>query len=908
MKNKNVSVIFKILPVALIIAGGFLFNVNAEDYVDDNALESASRMEGSIDISSSVGDGNSPFASYNAISDGVGGLYNQLQGFTVAGDKLVFYCIKDYEQTHDSIPEADVVGTLNGYTGTGFRTAINGSGSVRNYMHGNDMTYDTAINKVVMAGLYPARDLKYLDASTLEDQTTASSPKLVNRGAFAIGYDEADDSYVISSDKDSLARYWFVSKDDYTPRNDTMIDSQSGQHDGADNVNQGLEYHKGYIYSTAENWDHVLDGEVAYINVYKAKLKKDRKTPDKGYGEKVATYYVNAKDWGEVESISFSGSKAYLGFANGSTRNSVTKFARFNSSIIKQAFPAPKITYQDNVGSTSVIVTSKDTQLGDKSGWTRSEDGYSLTRTVNSDSISGSDVSICDRYGNCTDINYSHTNENYGTTYTLTFNNNGGEGTIEAQSCVATGSSCQVTVPSTKPTKTNHRFLGWANSDSATTASINPGDPVTLTKNKTVYAVWAPKYKLSFNLRDGTGTIETQVCYPQSTNGSCDVTVPMDEPTKDGFYFSGWVTADDSTNIIHGGKTLTLSSNLKLYAFWSPIYTVSFYKNDNVSTVPETKTCHPENKTSGSCEVDVPNPQPSRSGYFFLGWAGDAKQDHATKTGSKIAVTGSKDYYAIWAPIYILNYNLNGGTGSISSSTCHPNKTSGSCDIIISSVIPTKENYTFLGYGDDASATVALYHDGGNISISGNKTIYAVWSNSTPTPEPEPEGTGEISWVQEQEHTRGDTSNAVFRIDYPKSKFLSLMVDNETVPIEYYGVENGSTVITISYDYLDTLSAGEHTVAANFEDNITVTTTFTIAEAPVDPDDPDDPVTPDDPDDPDDPSDDEDVLAPDTSMVNGSDEGSYGGYLIGASIIVAISVVTANIIRRVKTNRRIQFK
>jgi uncharacterized repeat protein (TIGR02543 family) len=618
--------------------------------------------------------------------------------------------------------------------------------------------------------------------------------------------------------------------------------------------------------------------------------------------------------------------------------------------------------------------------------------------------------------------------------------------------------------------------LGWANSDSATTASINPGDPVTLTKNKTVYAVWAPKYKLSFNLRDGTGTIETQVCYPQSTNGSCDVTVPMNEPEKEGYHFSGWITADDNTNIIHGGATLALSSDLKLYALWSPIYTVTFYKNDNTSTVVDTETCYPideetgEGKTSGSCSVNVPDPQPSRNGYFFLGWSGTASQNHATKTESTIAVTGNKDYYAIWAPYHTLSFDVNGGTGNFESQTCHPdttdgncsvtipntrptrdgytflgwansstattaimqpggalaltasktiyavwvedsvpvttftlsydlnggtgsfvdqtcdtttgscgitirsgsptkngynflgwadtktattatmqpedpitlttnktiyaiwapiytvsfntkggnesidaqtcypNATSGSCNITIPNIVLTKDDYSFLGWNEDESATEATNYPGQTVSVSSSKAFYAVWEEKTtpPSPDPTPEGTGEVNWIQDQTHTKGNGQNLIVRVDYNIESFVSLEIDNTLVSTEHYTVTAGSTVVSINYDYIDTLATGEHTIILNFTNDTVVNTTFTIEEAPDDP-------TP-DPDPTPNPTptpgtdDEDDILVPDTSMVNGSDDGSYGGYLIGASVIVAIFVIITNIVRKIKTNRRIQFK
>ena len=72
------------------------------------------------------------------------------------------------------------------------------------------------------------------------------------------------------------------------------------------------------------------------------------------------------------------------------------------------------------------------------------------------------------------------------TDVTLNFNANGGSG---APSSIthATGS---FTIPTTVPTNFPKAFKGWASSASATEAEYSPGSSVTLSANKTLYAVW----------------------------------------------------------------------------------------------------------------------------------------------------------------------------------------------------------------------------------------------------------------------------------------------------------------------------------------------------------------------------------------------------------------------------------
>lgn len=72
------------------------------------------------------------------------------------------------------------------------------------------------------------------------------------------------------------------------------------------------------------------------------------------------------------------------------------------------------------------------------------------------------------------------------TTYTLTYNANGGSGAPSSQ----TGAT-RYTVSSTKPTRSGYTFLGWSKSSSATSASYVAGNTITLSANTTLYAVWS---------------------------------------------------------------------------------------------------------------------------------------------------------------------------------------------------------------------------------------------------------------------------------------------------------------------------------------------------------------------------------------------------------------------------------
>ncbi len=87
---------------------------------------------------------------------------------------------------------------------------------------------------------------------------------------------------------------------------------------------------------------------------------------------------------------------------------------------------------------------------------------------------------------------------------------------------------------------------------------------------------------------------------------------------------------------------------------------------------------------------------------------------------------GSYTFYAIWKKnTYTISYNANGGSGVPSSQT----KTYGNT-LTLSSTIPTRAGYVFLGWSTDNTATSAMYSAGGSYTINSSATLYAVWSGN----------------------------------------------------------------------------------------------------------------------------------------------------------------------------------
>ena len=76
-------------------------------------------------------------------------------------------------------------------------------------------------------------------------------------------------------------------------------------------------------------------------------------------------------------------------------------------------------------------------------------------------------------------------------TYTISYNANGGSGAPGNQTKTY---GQTLTLSSTRPSRTNYNFLGWATSSGASTAAYQPGGSYTNNGNATLYAVWQLAY------------------------------------------------------------------------------------------------------------------------------------------------------------------------------------------------------------------------------------------------------------------------------------------------------------------------------------------------------------------------------------------------------------------------------
>ena len=242
----------------------------------------------------------------------------------------------------------------------------------------------------------------------------------------------------------------------------------------------------------------------------------------------------------------------------------------------------------------------------------------------------------------------------------------------------------------------------------------------------------AYSYALIYNANGGAGAPPTQVDQ-NITTSSHDFTISTIRPIRSNFNFLGWSTSESAThaNYQPGGTIHVDRRSTTLYAVWQRLYTYTLHYDVNASDAsgaPASQVYGPTPDTNHTFAISTT--QPTRPGYRFLGWSASKSSTSAQYApGGDIKVTSeSATLYAVWQRLYnhSLHYDANGGSGAPASQASGDVVTT-SYNFTVSSAVPTRNNYRFLGWATSSSASSANIQGGDRINVSGSVTLYAVW-------------------------------------------------------------------------------------------------------------------------------------------------------------------------------------
>ena len=325
--------------------------------------------------------------------------------------------------------------------------------------------------------------------------------------------------------------------------------------------------------------------------------------------------------------------------------------------------------------------------------------------------------------------------------YTVYYNANGGSGAPGNQTKQHDET---LWLSGTIPTRSGYTFLGWSPDSGASSASYSAGGAYTSNSDITLFAIWSRNaYTLSYNANGGTGA-------PSANSGATSYSISSTVPTRFGYTFLGWSKNSSATSPTYTpGSSISLSQNTTLYAVWGEAetlyagdinivigrsFSISFANQEKYYTFTPEKSGVYKFYSDGELDVEI-------NAYDLsgnqLGYDDDSGENRnfslyiplteGTKYYIKVRAYGS-DTGSSW--IYagncglLVTYDANGGTGA-------PEESSGWSDNCrISSIIPERFGYAFLGWSTDRNATEAMYLPGDTNELSENITLYAVWKEA----------------------------------------------------------------------------------------------------------------------------------------------------------------------------------
>lgn len=415
---------------------------------------------------------------------------------------------------------------------------------------------------------------------------------------------------------------------------------------------------------------------------------------------------------------------------------------------------APTVNIEEKEKKESKVIlfaNAKDDSSGiDKYNW--NESGYTNNSTYEATKAGTYTVKVKDKAGNesvksSITIPESYFKKNVKKethTYKVTFNGNGASVTKSELSCSTTGLSCKIKLPEIK--RDNGIIIGYSENANATTPQYKVGQEISVTENKTLYAITAKKITLTINGNGAKVTKSSVTCNVYNNDKTCKVTTPA--ITRSGYNIIGFNSKASATSSEYKiNSSITLDKDKTIYAITSKKLTATF-KGNGASVSSSSSSCNIYN-TAKTCNVAAPTI--TRSGWTILGFS---TNKNATTGSTAKTLSAGKTYYAITKKNIKVTFKENNNTNTYSKAvkdkkamqvkfdyieyrdkTCTIYNTQTSCKIKIPFV--DVKGLASSGFSKGINATTGpgssvyekkpSYITGNTYSFSENTTLYAIF-------------------------------------------------------------------------------------------------------------------------------------------------------------------------------------
>ncbi|MGI6403399.1 MAG: InlB B-repeat-containing protein [Oscillospiraceae bacterium] len=299
-------------------------------------------------------------------------------------------------------------------------------------------------------------------------------------------------------------------------------------------------------------------------------------------------------------------------------------------------------------------------------------------------------------------------------TYTITYNANGGDGTMEAGTAIEEEAFPLPENGFTPPE--GKRFQAWAIGSTSGT-QVSAGGSYTFTADTTVYAIWEDiTYTITYNANGGTGSM---------TNGTATYGKPFTLPANGftppaGKRLKAWAIGSTFGTQVSAGDSYTFTADTTVYAIWEDItYTITYNANGGGGSMTDGTATHGKPFTLPENGFTPP------AGKRFKAWALGGTSGTQRSAGGSYTFTADTTAYAIWEDItYTIAFDANGGTGSMTAGTAREGE---SFQLPANGFTPPAGmRFVAWAIGDPSGTQVSA---SGSHTFTANTTVYAVWED-----------------------------------------------------------------------------------------------------------------------------------------------------------------------------------
>ena len=234
-------------------------------------------------------------------------------------------------------------------------------------------------------------------------------------------------------------------------------------------------------------------------------------------------------------------------------------------------------------------------------------------------------------------------------------------------------------------------------------------------EDKTIYAKFTiDKFTIQYVTTPGmAGAVNNITEYDVNTEYEF-----VNPAVSDGYIFEGWYIQGTDTKveaIVPGGA---LRQNLVLEPkIGYKKYEINYNLNDGI--LPDDAKDYYTLENVGSNKYVLPTP--TKQGYIFMGWYGDAKFQTAEVTSLNGNDKKDVTLYACWM---VAKYNITYNYGIAGTGVTNNNPKTFDMNTVVTFEKPSKEGFIFIGWYSDSSCETVIKSTEG---LYEHITVYAKW-------------------------------------------------------------------------------------------------------------------------------------------------------------------------------------